>query len=332
MNETKKYDTLDELVRERIRSGREFMKMPSETREDPLLSDYRTDQELKKQQPPLYKAPSGGEITLLPKDFEDLDLTGDIIRVIYERKSSRIYTDDALTLLELSFLLWATQGVKGIRGRNYATLRTVPCGGARHEFECYIAVRKVEGLLPGYYHYMPDRHAVEMIRAIRQDGVSTEEDSVRERIPVKEDAVQKKDHSEEHAAAQEGTLQDLEREINESLCGQRWACRAAAVMYYSCIPYRAEWRYGIDAHRAVLMDSGHITENLYLACSASGLGTCAVAAVETEIADAMFLLDGEEEFIFYAAPVGTISKEDEEKEAEIYAFLKDENGAASPQS
>ena len=49
-----------------------------------------------------------------------------------------------MSLLQLSFLLWATQGVKSIRGKSYATIRTAPCGGARHPFQTYLLVRQVE--------------------------------------------------------------------------------------------------------------------------------------------------------------------------------------------
>ena len=283
---------LEEAAAKAIRAGRNFLKMNQEDAPDWEALGYKTDQELKRQQPPLYKAPMGGEIIPLPTDYHSLDLEKDLVLTIFRRKSSRIYTEGQITLQELSFLLWATQGVKDIRGKNYATLRTVPCGGARHEIECYLAVRNVEGLLPGYYHYMPDRHAVERIREVSEE--------------------------------------QMHRDIAASLVSQYWACKASVVMYYSIIPYRAEWRYGVSAHRAALIDSGHIVQNLYIACTAAGLGTCAVAAVETDLADEMFGLDGEEEFIFYSAPVGTVSPDNEKEEAAIYAFLKDEAGAAEP--
>ena len=274
----------DNEIKEIIKTGRDFMKNPSELDEEPLYDDYRSDQFLKKPQPPLYKAPTGGKIISLPKNYQDLSLKNDMLEVIYKRKSSRVYTEENMTLLELSYLLWATQGVKSIRGNNYATLRTVPCGGARHEFECYLAVNNVEGLKPGYYHYMPDKHSLELVE---------EKDSLNEDITL-------------------------------SLCGQSWAEKANVVFYYSVVPYRAEWRYGIWAHRTALIDAGHITQNLYIACSSTDLGTCAIASVETPVSNKMFHLDGEEEFIFYAATVGTISDANEQEEAEFYAFLKEE--------
>ena len=58
-----------------------------------------------------------------------------------------------MSLLELSYMLWTCQGVKQIRGKKYATLRTVPSGGARHGFELYFVCQNVEGLTPGTYHY-----------------------------------------------------------------------------------------------------------------------------------------------------------------------------------
>ncbi len=274
----------DNEIREIIKAGRNFMKMPSEMEEVPVEGGYMTDQTLRKPQPPLFKMPMGGEIFKLPDNYRDLPLKKDILEILYKRKSSRVYTGEKMTLLALSYLLWATQGVKSIRGNNYATLRTVPCGGARHEFECYLAVNNVEDLKSGYYHYMPDLHALELIEE----------------------------------------KEDISQDISVSLCEQNWAKKANVVFYYSVIPYRAEWRYGIWSHRVALIDAGHITQNLYIACSSLNFGTCAIAALETPASNEMFKLDGEEEFIFYAAPVGTISEDNQEEEDAFYAFLKEE--------
>ena len=87
--------------------------------------------ELKKPQPPLAKAPVTDQIADLPKDFSVLDIDNDFLGIINRRKSHRVYTDETISLAELSYLLWCTQGVKEIRGKSYATLRTVPSGGAR---------------------------------------------------------------------------------------------------------------------------------------------------------------------------------------------------------
>lgn len=264
-----------------IQTGRMFMKHEDD---DPYPA-YQSDQELKKPQPPLYKAPMSEVRFLLPKNYRDLNLKSDILDILYNRKSSRVYTQESMSLLELAYLLWASQGVKEIRGNNYATLRTVACGGARHEFECYLALKNVEGLPCGYYHYMPDLHAVELLK--------------------------------------ETTADEMNEMLHTSLCGQDWAFKANVTFFYSVLPYRAEWRYGIYSHRVQLMDVGHITQNLYVACASAGLGTCAIAAVNVGSASDAFGLDGEEEFILYSAPAGKINPMNQNEEDAFYAFLKE---------
>ena len=91
------------------------------------------------------------------------------------------------------------------------------------------------------------------------------------------------------------------------------------------VAYRAEWRYGIHAHRVALIDAGHITEILYIACCSANLGTCAIGALASDLCDRVFELDGVEEFAFYAASVGTISEANAQAEQDFYAFVKRDN-------
>ena len=88
--------------------------------------------------------------------------------------------------------------------------------------------------------------------------------------------------------------------------------------------HRDEWRYGDFAHRIALVDLGHIGENIYLASTSIGLGTCGIGVCVTSICDAVFELDGEEEFILYAQPIGKVKKEDFTKEKSFYEFVEKE--------
>ena len=92
--------------------------------------------------------------------------------------------------------------------------------------------------------------------------------------------------------------------ISAALLEQKWAARAGVVFFWSVVPYRAEWRYGIRAHRTILIDAGHVGQNHYLAATALGLGTCTVAAFDDPLCSRLFGLDGREEFIIYAASAG----------------------------
>jgi SagB-type dehydrogenase family enzyme len=67
-----------------------------------------------------------------------------------------------------------------------------------------------------------------------------------------------------------------------------------------------EWRYNIAAHKVILLDAGHVCQNLYLACSAIGAGTCAIAAYNQSVMDQLLGVDGKDEFAIYLAPVGKI--------------------------
>ena len=112
--------------------------------------------------------------------------------------------------------------------------------------------------------------------------------------------------------------------VEESLCGQRWAAKSNVVFYWSFVPYRSEWRYGIHAHRMIMADMGHVGENLYLACTALGLGTCGIGAYDQKLCDTPCQLDGEAEFTRYTQRVGTVKDEDEGKEKAFYSFVEEQ--------
>ena len=99
--------------------------------------------------PPVEK-PAPENVPLIPlPDWQeclgDRQLTLD--QLIRNRKSQRKYLFAALSMTELSFLLWATQGVREPR-QTARVWRTVPSAGNRHAFETYLSVRLVAGLTP----------------------------------------------------------------------------------------------------------------------------------------------------------------------------------------
>lgn len=272
----------NESVRNKIMLNRKFIKFDEDFFNEPE-ADIQTDQQQKLPQPPLCKEPMSKQQFHLPRNFNDLKICGDFLSIINLRKSHRVYTEEQISLLELAYLLWATQGVKSIRGNNYATLRTVPSGGARHEFETYLLVKNVKGLEQGVYHFLPLSFELEKIAEV----------------------------------------EEWNEQITNALEGQKWAVKANVIFFWSCIPYRSEWRYSYFAHRVILMDIGYVSQNLYLACESIGLGTCAIGAFEPKLSNQLLCLDGDDEFPILCSPVGAISDEDKEKEEDFYAFLKE---------
>lgn len=262
----------------RIEAGRQF------TRCNMDAPGFVSDQDQKKPQPPLVKAPMTENAFRLPRDFSKLSLALDYGELVASRRTRRVYSGEPLTLDELSFILYSAQGVESIRGKKYATLRTVPSGGARHAFETYIAVSSVTGLKPGIYHYLPMTHSIEFLHGV----------------------------------------DDMQAALHEMLCGQTFASKAAAVLFFSMVPYRAEWRYGIYAHRIAMVDLGHVGQAVYLAAEALRLATCGIGAFDEARCNGVLGLDGKEEYTVYAQPVGRCRASDAPKELEFYAFLDEE--------
>ncbi len=124
-----------------------------------LETDFsQTDQNRGVSPPPLEKpfAADARRLGLPPVGrWEGIEMI-DLATAIGNRQSRRSFSPEPLTLDELSFLLWATQGV---REQDHGTvLRTVPSAGNRHALETYLAVQRVKGVEPGFYRYLPLEH------------------------------------------------------------------------------------------------------------------------------------------------------------------------------
>lgn len=238
--------------------------------------EEETDQQQKLPYLPPQKPPmTGGTPVALPLDFEEAVEGKGIVELIKERESRRSYSEKPLSLKELSFLLWAVQGVRRLAGKmKQVTFRSVPSAGSRHAMETYLFVRKVEGLKPGKYHYLAIEHSLELI--------------------------------------EEG---DFSESLTEALLGQGFAGTAPVTFVFGAVPYRMEWRYGLQSAKYILLDAGHAVENLYLACGAIGCGTCAVGAYDQERLDELLgfapgpSAEKEYECAVYAAPVGKLVSE-----------------------
>jgi len=112
-------------------------------------------------QQPSLELPFEAAAPLLPLPTPgELGIQGIDLRTAVERRRTlRRYSDQPLSMAELSYLLWMTQGVKEITHRP-VTLRTVPSAGARHAFETFLLVNAVTGLDAGLYRFAASQHAL----------------------------------------------------------------------------------------------------------------------------------------------------------------------------
>ena len=86
--------------------------------------------------------------------------------------------------------------------------------------------------------------------------------------------------------------------------GQQFMAGAAANFCWSAVLRRNMVKYGHRGLRYVLLDAGHICQNVVMAAEALGLGQCPVGAFFDEEANALFQLDGVEESLIYFLSVG----------------------------
>jgi len=106
----------------------------------------------------------------LPKPSSDGKVS--LEKAIKERRTVRDFRERALSLIHLSQLLWAAQGITDVATGK----RAVPSGGALYPLDIYILIGEngVERIEAGVYHYLSKEHSVAMIsKGDRRREIST---------------------------------------------------------------------------------------------------------------------------------------------------------------
>src|SRR4030043_488531 len=90
---------------------------------------------------------------VLPEPARNSDTS--IEEALLGRRSTRSFSEKAVTLEQVGQLLWAGQGITGPGGK-----RTAPSAGALYPLEMYAVIGSVEGVAPGVYKYEPASHTL----------------------------------------------------------------------------------------------------------------------------------------------------------------------------
>jgi len=156
---------------------------------------------------------------------------------IKERRSRRSFLDRPLSLSQVSQILWAAQGITEEGGFK----RAAPSAGALYPLEIYLAVRNVEELKPGVYHYHPRDHVVSFVL--------------------------------------KGNYQDP---LARACLSQSFVADSPLSIIIAAEYERTTIKYGERGVRYVLIEVGHVGENICLQAVALGLATCPVGAFVDE--------------------------------------------------
>lgn len=181
-------------------------------------------------------------------------------------ESRRSIRTYARTFLPLDRLSFLLWCTQGIKELlpGHATLRTVPSAGARHAFETLVLVNRVSDLPTGLYRFVAGEHA--MVEQSRQAN--------------------------------------LAESLVYACLGQQFIKTSAVTFIWVAVAERMCWRYGERGYRYLLLDAGHVCQNLYLAAEAIDCGVCAIAAFSDEELNRILSLDGTSQFVVYLATVG----------------------------
>lgn len=148
-------------------------------------------------------------------------------------------------------------------------LRTYPSGGARYPVRLAVIARAVEELPPAVYAYLADEHAL---------------------VPV----------------APRPADVDLVRSSPMFEPTERSAIDVTAAPVVLCLigelTYQRE-KYGIRAYRLLLLEAGHLAENLALVATAMDLATVPLASFYDDATNRLVLADGVHDSVLYVLPL-----------------------------
>jgi len=200
-----------------------------------------------------------------PKKFKVPDMP--IRSAIENWEPVGFFSRSSMTLKELSYLLWCTQGFKKVVAETIE-LRNVPSSGSRYPLETYFVASDVEGLETGLYRYLPRSHRI-----------------VAERLDS-----------------------GIILEMSTASMNFRAVTRAAVTFLWVGIPYRSVWAMGNRGYRSVLIEAGHVCQNLILASANLGLDVYPIDLFHDEGIINLANLDPETQWPVYLAAVGNVEK------------------------
>jgi putative peptide maturation dehydrogenase len=154
-----------------------------------------------------------------------------------------------------------------------ALKKSNPAGGGLHPLEAYVLVRHVDGVEPGFYHYHAVQHALEPIARLADDEAQT------------------------HAL--------------RFVAGQQYLADAPVLVVLAARFARSFWKYRAHpkAYRAIVLEAGHVSQNLYLAATELGLGAFVTAAINEVAIEEALALDALEESALAVCGFGVRSAE-----------------------
>lgn len=97
---------------------------------------------------------------------------------------------------------------------------------------------------------------------------------------------------------------DFRQKVFAAALSQEMVLHTAMVLVLTGIFARVQWKYVDRSYRYLLLEAGHLGQNIYLAATALGLGPCGIGAFFDEEVDRLLGIDGRDEVTVYLLAVG----------------------------
>ncbi len=206
----------------------------------------------------------------LPTNFPRLNLS--LEEAILQRVTTRELKPVQMELDKVAAIFYYAYGITRDKKdtKLLRSFRTVPSGGALYPLELFFFSKNVCGLNPGVYHYNPIENAIEYV------------------IPG-----------------------DLTEKISSCLSPVQtnFAPDSSLMIFITAAFERETFKYGPRGYRFVLLEAGHVAQNINLVTTAVNLGSVNIAGYFDREVDDMLRIDGITHSTIYMVAVGGGLKE-----------------------
>jgi len=179
---------------------------------------------------------------LMRISLQDMPLT----TALEYRASVRSYGPSPITLSQIGEFLFRVARIRQrttVSGVLEVTNRPYPNGGASYELELYPIVDRCDGLLPGFYHYDPQEHALEPL-------------------------------SKPNALT--------EQFLRDAWVFSGQSARPEILIMVAARFGRVSWKYASIAYATILKNVGALYQTMYLVATAMKLAPCALGAGDSD--------------------------------------------------
>jgi len=195
----------------------------------------------------------------------EIDQDKTLIAIINARHSIRKFSGKPISYDDLSYLLYASCGLRDFGDSINDTRRPYPSAGGRYPLEIYPLILNCKGVKNGLYHYNIKENSLEVLLE-----------------------------------------ENFQKWLSIAFEKEEWLENAAVLFIITGVLGRTQVKYGDRGYRYMLIEAGHLAQNLCLVATELGLGTCPIGGFIDDKINELLDIKFQKEFALYAITVGKL--------------------------